>query len=110
MLGGKCRVGVCAGTAHIFTLGPHPAVARARLAAASRLAISAPTNECIYGSGMPSHLPKQLRDTTPAGGGISVVRVDPLVWKRALSAADGDARRIEIIDERNVKVHNQRIR
>lgn len=59
---------------------------------------------------MPSHLPKQLRDATPTEGGVSVVRVDPLVWKRALAAADGDARRIEIIDERNVTVHNQRIR
>jgi len=59
---------------------------------------------------MPSNLPKALRESAADDGGVSVVRVDPLVWKQALASADGDARRIEIIDERNVKVHNQRIR
>lgn len=41
---------------------------------------------------------------------LAVLRVHPLVWKHALAAADGDARRIEIIDESNVKVHNRRVR
>jgi hypothetical protein len=36
--------------------------------------------------------------------------VHPMVWKHALAAADGDARRIEIIDETNVTVHNRRVR
>lgn len=58
---------------------------------------------------MPSNLPKDMRASTDDGS-VSVVQVDPSVWKHALEAADGDARRIEIIDERNVKVHNQRVR
>jgi hypothetical protein len=46
----------------------------------------------------------------PDDGSLTVLRVHPMVWKRALAAADGDARRIEIIDETNVKVHNRRVR
>jgi len=46
----------------------------------------------------------------PDDGTLAVLRVHPMVWKRALAAADGDARRIEIIDESNVKVHNRRVR
>jgi len=43
-------------------------------------------------------------------GSLTVLRVHPMVWKRALAAADGDARRIEIVDEYNVTVHNRRVR
>jgi hypothetical protein len=46
----------------------------------------------------------------PDDGSLMVLRVHPMVWKHALAAADGDARRIEIIDESNVKVHNRRVR
>lgn len=46
----------------------------------------------------------------PNDGSVTVFRVNPLVWKQALAAADGDARRIEIIDEMHVKIHNQRVR
>lgn len=46
----------------------------------------------------------------PDDGTLAVLRVHPLVWKQALAAADGDARRIEIISASNVKVHNRRIR
>lgn len=43
-------------------------------------------------------------------GSLTVLRVHPMVWKHALAAADGDARRIEIIDESSVTVHNRRVR
>jgi hypothetical protein len=43
-------------------------------------------------------------------GALTILRVHPMVWKHALEAADGDARRIEIIDESNVTVHNRRVR
>jgi len=46
----------------------------------------------------------------PDDGSVTVLRVHPMVWKHALAAADGDARRIEIIDESNVTVHNRRVR
>ncbi len=35
-------------------------------------------------------------------------RVQPEVWREALTLADGDARRIEILDKNTVRVHNQR--
>jgi hypothetical protein len=41
---------------------------------------------------------------------LTVLKVHPMVWRHALAAADGDARRIEIIDETNVTVHNRRVR
>ncbi len=43
-------------------------------------------------------------------GSLTVLRVHPMVWKHALAAAEGDARRIEIIDESTVTVHNRRVR
>lgn len=46
----------------------------------------------------------------PDDGTLAVLRVHPGVWKHALAAADGDARRIEIVDESNVTVHNRRVR
>lgn len=46
----------------------------------------------------------------PDDGTLAVLRVNPMVWKQALAAADGDARRIEIISESNVMVHNRRVR
>ncbi len=46
----------------------------------------------------------------PENGTLAVLRVHPMVWKQALAAADGDARRIEIISESNVTVHNRRVR
>ncbi len=41
---------------------------------------------------------------------VHVVQVNPLVWRRAMELADGDARRIEIIDPTRVTVHNKRVR
>jgi hypothetical protein len=55
------------------------------------------------------HVESQRLDV-PDAGTLAVLRVNPKVWKHALAAADGDARRIEIIDESNVKVHNRRVR
>jgi len=54
--------------------------------------------------------PLDVPDDVPDDGSLTVLRVHPMVWKHALAAADGDARRIEIIDETNVKVHNCRVR
>ncbi|MGI8577625.1 MAG: hypothetical protein ACR2KG_06840 [Nocardioidaceae bacterium] len=48
--------------------------------------------------------------TTEPAAPVRVQRVDPLVWQQALALADGDARRIQVIDDRTVKVQNQRIR
>jgi len=58
---------------------------------------------------MQPHVESRPMDV-PDDGTLAVLRVHPLVWKHALAAADGDARRIEIIDESNVKVHNRRVR
>jgi hypothetical protein len=38
--------------------------------------------------------------------GMTVLRVDPVVWNEALKAANGDAKRIEIRGEFDVVVHN----
>ena len=34
------------------------------------------------------------------------IQPDPRAWATALACADGDARRLEIIDEWNIDVHN----
>lgn len=60
---------------------------------------------------MSTELPMQPRPVDGLDdGSVTVLRVHPMVWKHALVAADGDARRIEIIDESNVTVHNRRVR
>ena len=41
---------------------------------------------------------------------VTVQRVHVLVWGRALGLATGDARRIQVINERTVMVHNARVR
>jgi hypothetical protein len=41
---------------------------------------------------------------------VTVQRVHFPVWDRALGLAAGDARRIQVIDERTVVVHNTRVR
>jgi hypothetical protein len=51
-----------------------------------------------------------VRADVPDDGSLMVLKVNPKVWRHALAAADGDARRIEIIDETNVTVHNRRVR
>ncbi len=37
-------------------------------------------------------------------------RPDPAVWREALRAADGDARRIEVLADGSVVVRNHRVR
>ncbi len=37
-------------------------------------------------------------------------RPDPEVWRQALLAADGDPRRIDVLPDGSVVVHNQRVR
>lgn len=39
-------------------------------------------------------------------GAVTTLTVDKRVWKTALQHADGDASRIEVVDEHNVKIHN----
>lgn len=41
-------------------------------------------------------------------GPVATVKVAPLLWTYALDAADGDARRIEVISAANVIIHNTR--
>jgi hypothetical protein len=58
----------------------------------------------------PSESSTGVQGEVAADGSLSVLKVNPMVWRHALAAADGDARRIEIIDETNVTVHNRRVR
>lgn len=41
---------------------------------------------------------------------VEVLRVHPLVWKHALDLCGDDPRRIEVLNEKTVFVHNQRTR
>lgn len=41
---------------------------------------------------------------------ITTVKVNLEVWQIALDLADGDNRRIEVLGETDVLVHNQRVR
>ena len=41
---------------------------------------------------------------------MSVMQVDDAVWRSALALAEGDARRIEVVDEHTVVVRNRRVR
>ena len=53
---------------------------------------------------------KQHARTTPKKGArssrIATLRVDPRIWGTALELAQGNPRRIEVIDEVTVIVHN----
>lgn len=41
---------------------------------------------------------------------VVVRRPDPAVWREALRIAAGDARRIEVLSDGSVVVHNERVR
>lgn len=41
---------------------------------------------------------------------VTTTQINPLIWEQALAAADGDSRRIDIVDERTLVVRNQRVR
>jgi hypothetical protein len=42
----------------------------------------------------------------PKSGPVTVLLVDPKVWRHALDMADGDVRRLQIVDETTVVIHN----
>ena len=46
--------------------------------------------------------PREVR----RAGAVTTMTIDKRVWKTALQHADGDSSRIEVIDEHNVRIHN----
>ena len=46
------------------------------------------------------------KQTKPALQVVSSVKPNPLIWKIALKAAQGDTSRIEVVSEDEVIVHN----
>lgn len=51
-----------------------------------------------------------LRRDSSRTGPVSVRRADPRVWKAAQGAVDGDTRRLEILADGSVFIHNHPIR
>lgn len=51
-----------------------------------------------------------LTPTPRQHAAVTILRVHPLVWRRALHLADGDARRIEVLHEQAVVVRNRAAR
>lgn len=53
---------------------------------------------------------RRTHRSAPRHYAVQVRRPDPEVWKRALELADGDAHRIDVLDDGSVLVHNTRVR
>ena len=62
-----------------------------------------------------THGSASFEDQAPAGtrrrvAEVTTVTVNLEVWALALDLADGDNRRLEVVSETTVRVHNRRVR